>query len=177
MQSPATSLLGNMDRTNTLVIVCGAPGVGKSTVAQLAANEITADVLRNDEIRKELVDNPTYSTEETQRVYNELLNRAKRQLRAGKNIVLDATFSNRQFRVEARSLGREVAGSCRVLHVQCNEPVVENRIAERTGISDADFKIHKQIKGSFDPIVYPHSTIDNSGELPQTREQVALALF
>lgn len=177
MQHSATPLLGSMDRTNTLVIVCGAPGVGKSTVARLASEELNGIVLRSDEIRKEIVPDPTYSAAETQRVYNELLDRAKNQLQAGKSVVLDATFSNRGFRDQARDLGRHTAGSCRVLHVRCDEAIVKERIKDREDVSDADFKIHKEVKDSFDPLVYPHSVISNSGELRVVEEQVSFALF
>lgn len=166
-----------MDRTNTLVIVCGAPGVGKTTVAQLTADELTGDVLRSDVIRKELVENPTYSPEETREVYTELLDRAERRLRAGEDVILDATFSDREFRDRARERGRRLAGRCRVLKVTCEEPIVKQRLETRDDVSDADFDIHKQIKDSFDPIVYPHTTIDNSNARSQTHEQVSVALL
>ena len=40
----------------TLVVVCGLPGVGKSTVAGVVSDRLEASRLRTDVVRKELFD-------------------------------------------------------------------------------------------------------------------------
>lgn len=47
-----------------LVIVCGLPGVGKTTFAKKLAPLINAIILSTDKIRKELITSPTYEKEE-----------------------------------------------------------------------------------------------------------------
>jgi len=163
------------DRTGDrqrLVVLCGLPGVGKSSVAELVTARLDARRFRTDVIRKELVTEPTYSATETERVYEELHDRAQTALDAGESVVLDGTF----IREQHRSLGRELAAAAGVqftlLRVVCEQSVVEQRIAERDGISDADRSVYRQLRAAFEPIERDHAVVDNSGTLAETRAQV-----
>ncbi|MFB6177910.1 MAG: AAA family ATPase, partial [Halobaculum sp.] len=53
----------------SLVVVCGPPGVGKTTVASEAADQVDGTVLRTDVVRKDLFPEPTYDEAETEAVY------------------------------------------------------------------------------------------------------------
>ncbi|MFC6734896.1 AAA family ATPase, partial [Halolamina salina] len=81
-----------------LVLVCGLPGTGKSTVAERIAELLPARMLRTDVVRKELFPEPTYEAEESAAVYDELFDRARDRLDAGEHVVLDATFRRRRLR-------------------------------------------------------------------------------
>jgi len=50
--------------------------------------------------------------------------------------------------------------------------VLEERIARREGISDADASVSRAIRDSFDLIERPHDEIDNSGPLSETRRRI-----
>jgi predicted kinase len=50
-----------------IILICGYPGVGKTTLANELAPLINAVVLSTDKIRKELIDTPNYSDEEIRR--------------------------------------------------------------------------------------------------------------
>lgn len=156
----------------SLVVVCGLPGVGKSTVARRVAERVDAEVLRSDVVRKELFDDPEYTSEETAAVYDELLARAGTRLAEGDRVVLDATFRTREHRRAARDLADRLDCGFRVVHVDCEESVVERRIAQRDGVSDADFEVHKQLRATFEPIEMVHTVVDNSGSEAETRRQV-----
>jgi predicted kinase len=156
----------------TLVVVCGLPGVGKSTVARAVADHLGAARLRTDVVRKELFDDPGYTDGETAAVYDELLSRARDRLLEGESIVLDGTFKRRDRRVEARDL----AARFRLLRVECEESVVERRIVERDGVSDADLEVHRQFRERFEPVEMDHVVVDNSGSEAETRRQVAEVL-
>lgn len=156
----------------SLVVVCGLPGVGKSTVARRVADLIDAEVLRTDVVRKELFDDPEYTGEETATVYDELLSRAEDRLVDGDRVVLDATFRTREQREAARDLADRLDCGFRVVHVDCEEAVVERRIAEREGVSDADFAVHQQLRETFEPLEVAHVAVDNSGSEAETRRQV-----
>ena len=47
-----------------IILICGYPGVGKTTVAHELAPLINAVVLFTDKIRKEFLDKPTYGEQE-----------------------------------------------------------------------------------------------------------------
>lgn len=155
-----------------LVVVCGLPGVGKSTVAHTVAERLGAEVLRTDAVRKELFDDPQYTDAETDAVYDELLLRARKRLQSAEQVVLDATFKSRARRKDARELAADAEAAFHLIRVDCDADTVERRIATRDDISDADFDIHLEFKERFERIEMDHIRIDNSGDESETVAQV-----
>jgi len=155
-----------------LAVVCGLPGVGKTTVAERVADHVDAEVLRTDVIRKELFDDPTYTDAETEAVYAALIDRARERVADGDAVVLDATFADARFRADVREVGERAAGSFDLVEVECDESVVERRIERRDGISDADFEVYRHFKDAFDRIETDHVVVDNSGTEAETFAQV-----
>ncbi|WP_080509954.1 AAA family ATPase [Halorubrum saccharovorum] len=158
-----------------LVVVCGLPGVGKTTVAERVADHVDGEILRTDVIRKELFDDPQYTDTETEAVYAELIDRARDRVAGGSAVVLDATFADARFRADAREVGERVADGFALVEVACDESVVERRIERRDGISDADFEVHLHFKELFDRIETDHVVVDNSGDQAETFAQVDAA--
>ena len=158
-----------------LVVVCGLPGVGKTTVAERIADHVDGEVVRTDVIRKALFDDPTYTDAETETVYGELIDRACDRVTDGSAVVLDATFAEARFRADAREAGERVASEFALVEVECDERVVERRIERRDGISDADFDVHLHFKERFDRIETDHVVVDNSGDQAETFAQVDAA--
>jgi len=156
----------------TLVVVCGLPGVGKSTVARQVAERIDATVVRSDAVRKALYADPTYSAEETASVYDALLSRAENRLDRGESVVLDATFADARFRTAAVELGAAAATEHTLVCVECDQAVAERRIRDRDGISDADVDVYRQFADAFDPIETEAVIVDNSGDERETATQV-----
>ena len=158
-----------------LVVVCGLPGVGKTTVAERIAAHVDGRVRRTDVIRKELFDEPEYTDDETEAVYAELLARAGEDVAGGEAVVLDATFADARFRTDAREAAAAAAAEFDLVEVACDEAVVERRIERRDGISDADFEIHLHFKELFDGVAADHVVVDNSGTEAETFAQVDAA--
>lgn len=158
-----------------LAVVCGLPGVGKSTVARAIADRVDATVLRTDVIRKDLFSDPTYTSAETVAVYDELLTRAFERLDVGESVVLDATFKTSERRIQARDLATQVGATFRLVRVTCDESVLEQRIRERDGVSDADFDVHVEFRDRFEPLELDHLVVDNSGSPATTADRVARA--
>ena len=156
----------------TLYVVFGPPGVGKSTVAQELADRLNAEYERTDQIRHDLVTEPTYNPEETALVYNELLDRARAELNDGRAVVIDGTFSNAQYRDRAYGLSQLTDSHYQALFVWCDKATVKDRMATRDGVSDADFAVHESIKQDFDTIAQPYVMIDNSRDLEHTFAQL-----
>lgn len=180
--SDGESGAGDAAEAGELVVVCGLPGVGKTTVAERIADHLGGRVLRTDVIRKELFDEPTYADAETETVYTELIDRARRRVAAGEAVVLDATFADERFRVAAGSMADRAADGFTLVKVECDESVVERRIRRRDGISDADFDVHLRFRRLFDRIDAGDRdrsnrwadvvVVDNSGDETETFAQV-----
>jgi aminoglycoside phosphotransferase family enzyme/predicted kinase len=149
-----------------LVLVGGAPGTGKSTVAQGLAARCGWVVLRSDEVRKDVaavgrnarsaatLDRGIYSSDTTVRTYLELLHRAELALRAGESVILDATWADASCRGVAKRIADEVAAE--LIELRCDVPpdVAATRIARRRelgrDVSDADEAVASAIRSRFD---------------------------
>lgn len=161
------------DTAARLVVVCGLPGVGKTTVARRAATIIDARLIRTDVVRKELVGTPTYDAVEDRRTYDSVLGRARENLGAGRNVVVDGTFRRAADRARARGVARETGSECSLIWVTCDPSVVAERIGERCAdASDADFGVHRAVREAWEPLVHPHETVRNRGALRETHRQV-----
>ncbi len=164
---------GRWSSVSHLYVVCGFPGVGKTTVSESIRDATDGRLLRTDVVRKELYDDPQYTDEETDSVYAELLSRAAVSLADGETVVVDGTFQNERFREDALATARAADVPVQFVKVECSESVVRERIRRRNGDhSDADFEIHQVIREAYDPLTVDHATVDNSGERSRTCEQV-----
>ncbi|SFC15256.1 hypothetical protein SAMN05444422_10533 [Halobiforma haloterrestris] len=162
----------------SLIVYCGLPGVGKSAASAYTAERLPANRYRSDEVRKELFPEPSYSSEETDATYAELLERARSDLESGRNVVLDATFQSRPYRDRAAEIARTVEAARAFVRVTCDLEVVRERLEDRTNaVSDAQFEQHLQLRETFDPLERDHVEIDNSGSLEETYRQIDRAVL
>ena len=135
------------------MIICGLPGVGKTTIAKDLAPLIDASVLSTDKIRKELIPNPTYKKQEKRLIYKVLLIVAKYLHKAGVNCILDATFNTENSRREVKKkLGLSQEQIC-IVECICPDDIVISRLKHRKkDYSDADISIYKKMKKFYEPI-------------------------
>lgn len=158
---------------STLFVVCGLPGVGKTTVAREIAERVGGELLRTDVVRKDLFSDPEYTDEEAEAVYGELLDRARATLDAETDAVVDGTFKTRAVRDRARRAAGAADAAVQFVKVECAEDVVRERIRARTDdASDADFAVHRLFRAEYEPVAVDHVTVDNSGGVAALREQV-----
>jgi len=156
-----------------LIVVCGVPGVGKTTVATTIADRLNGELLRTDVVRKEILPEPEYTEEETRMVYRELLDRSRETIERGDTAVLDGTFRASRFRDQAAGVADRLNVPFRLVKVECAPEVVKERITSRTDdASDADFEIHVKYRREFEPLDREHVTVDNSDGIENTRQQV-----
>ncbi|MDP1719201.1 MAG: AAA family ATPase [bacterium] len=148
-----------------LIIVCGLSGTGKTTVARLLAERMSAAHLRTDVIRKEVFANPDYSEAEKERVYELMFERVEQLLKNGP-VVLDATFLKKQHRWTAEGLARAAGVQFYVIEAVCPEEIVKDRLAKRAGdASDARFSEYLAQKKVLEPIQEIHLLVDTSKDL------------
>jgi predicted kinase len=129
-----------------IVIVCGLPGTGKTTIANDLAPIINAVVLSTDKIRKELISKPTYTRQENKLVYNVLLLVAKYLHNEGINCILDATFNTERSRREVREKLKLSSDQISIVECVCPENIIISRLKNRkNNYSDADISVYRKM--------------------------------
>lgn len=115
-----------------IVVLCGLPGVGKTTLAIDLAPLIKAVVLSSDKIRKELIPKPTYSRQEIKLIYDVMLLITKYLYSAGINCILDATFNKEKSRNELKKKLEVPQGQLCMVECICSaETIIISRLKSR----------------------------------------------
>jgi uncharacterized protein len=172
-----------------LILVGGAPGTGKSTLASALGDRLRAPVLRSDEIRKALAGVPAgtsaaagvgagiYTEEWTERTYAEMLVRAGRLLGHGESVILDATWAERRRRAFARAVVER--GVAEVVELRCIVPCdvaqarAERRRHEGGDASDAGAAVAAAMAAAFEP--WPESIAISTAATPEQAVDAAAA--
>ncbi len=148
-------------------VVCGMIAAGKSTVARHFSELLSIRHLRSDVIRKELFDispdtevasdfgEGLYAPEVTSLVYGKMLTHAHNEVKQGRSVILDATYSRRRFRHDVMQLSENTASP--VLFIECTAPPdeIKKRLKKRGNaqeVSDARLKHYEEMKESFQPL-------------------------
>jgi predicted kinase len=149
--------------TSMIILFCGLPGVGKSTLARSVACRTGASILSSDKIRKELIRYPTYTRTEGRLVYDVLMLLTKYLTAAGIDCILDATFNRERSRMEVENKLGSNNVQLYVIECTCPEEIVLARLRNRKNdSSDADYSVYSKMKGIYEPVQGKHLDIDTS---------------
>jgi predicted kinase len=177
------------------ILVGGLPGSGKSALAAAYASAADVVAISSDEIRHGLApqvrrrDNDAdadvevapweadgYCPAVTEKVYEEMLGRARTAVSQGCSVLLDASWRDDDRRRQAKAVAAE-SGAI-VVEIRC---VVEERVAihrlarTRAGYSRAGVKTRDAMRAGFGP--WPEATvIDTDREVGVTEQVLASAV-
>ncbi|MCF8106859.1 MAG: AAA family ATPase [Desulfohalobiaceae bacterium] len=175
----------------TLILVCGLMGTGKSTLARNIGPYLGAEIIKSDAVRKELLGIPEaeehhttfgkgiYSPEISKLTYARLFTQAAKHLRAGRSVILDASFKRQRDRQEAQQTADDFGARFLVLECTCRRQTAEKRLMHRehqaNEASDGRRELFQAQRDDFEPIreFSPeiHLRIDTDASERQCREQ------
>ena len=158
-----------------LIMICGLPGTGKSTLAKAVAEKIGAVHISSDTVRMKLLKERTYSEEEKEKIYDLMLKEAENLLKEGKTIVLDATFYKKKLRELVKGIAEKAESKFFIVECITEENLLKERIFSRKKEeteSETDFEIYKKVKAQFEPIEEDHIAVDTSLPLEKQVELV-----
>jgi uncharacterized protein len=174
-----------------VIVVRGAAGTGKTTLATAVADALGTELLRTDVIRRELfgagsgavkIDGGVYSPPARQRVYDEMIRRAAALHADRISVVLDGSFSTLETLRHAQTLATDSQRAFLAIECHCRPEVAHQRIARRAAkghdVSDATPDIHDLQLGRWEswPADVMQVCIDTEQSLPDQLEQVYAAL-
>lgn len=137
---------------STLIAVGGLVASGKSSVARETARVLGAVHVEADRVRDEILHIESGQTAHeaawstnlapgvTDRIYREMLDRARQALSAGNFVVVDGCFALRSQRAGARTLARECDAHFLFVECRTSRPVLEQRLRARSlaaGVCDS----------------------------------------
>jgi predicted kinase len=146
-----------------VVLIMGLPGSGKSFFASRLAEVLHADYISSDRLRRNMFTKITYSAQEKERVYDEMLLHMRQSLKHNKSVVVDATFYKNGIREKFRSEIGE-SGSMVFIEVIAPESLIKERLMQAREESDADFEIYKMIHAAWEPYEEKHLVLHSSNE-------------
>jgi uncharacterized protein len=162
--------LGSLEaygRRPCLVLMSGLPGTGKSTLAHALASHAGFELVRSDQIRKELAKasgetggeavtgyaSGIYTPEWNERTYEECFARADAALFQGKRSIVDASFRDESQRRRFLDLAAQWSVRGMLLICDADAAVVKRRLeGRRHNISDADLAIYLQAAQRWEPL-------------------------
>jgi aminoglycoside phosphotransferase family enzyme/predicted kinase len=178
-----------------LVAVAGLSGTGKSALASVLQTRTGFVHINSDVVRKRLAglaaetrvsaayESGLYSAEHGRRTYAAMLAAAAEHLRAGRGVILDATFQHRADRDAARGLARTHAVPFLLVECHCREDELRRRLEARQGRggpSDADWYVYLEQRRRYEAIGADERQdalrIDTVGALAEISRAVEQAL-
>jgi len=170
-----------------VIVMTGLMGSGKSTLSLQLADQLSAARLSTDEIRQKQLgasEEPAaygqgkYSPKLRKRVYDEMIDAARRRLEEGESVVLDGAFLTDEMRQRALQLAERDAACPLLVHCDCPPGVARGRIMRRAEAeespSEARVELYESQQREFEPpgAGLPALTIDTTQPMNQTCQSV-----
>ncbi|MGB2856589.1 MAG: ATP-binding protein [Dehalococcoidia bacterium] len=163
------------------VIVSGLPGTGKSHFSRKLAEQLPSVILESDTLRKRLYPSPTYSAQESHRLFNACHRLIEELLDSGITAILDATNLVEQHRERLYLISQRLKVKQIIVRVEAPREVVLQRLQGRSrGIdrgdnSDADSGVYQRMRARAERIRRNHFVVDTSRDITPVVDKIARA--
>lgn len=163
------------------VIVSGLPGTGKSHFSRKLAEQLPSVILESDTLRKRLYPSPTYSAQESHRLFNACHRLIEELLDSGITVILDDTNLVEQHRERLYLISQRLKVKQIIVRVEAPREVVLQRLQGRSrGIdrgdnSDADSGVYQRMRARAERIRRNHFVVDTSRDITPVVDKIVRA--
>lgn len=143
-----------------LIIISGKIGTGKSTLAKKFQKQTGYQIIQSDQVRKQLAGVPLfkkaplkfYSEAYSIKTYKQMLQNAAGCLQNDQGVILDATFSKKQYRKWLMDLIHKNALNYLYVETRLPEKIVFKRLKRRKhSVSDAGPELARELNKTYEP--------------------------
>lgn len=158
-----------------IILVRGLPGSGKTTLANKLGDELGCPVISSDKVRKRVIKNPEYTSEESEFVYNLMMDMAN-NIKVVDSCILDATFIDESGDSTSEVMNK--IGKAIIIECNCPEEIILDRLRNRKDdYSDADESIYFEMKKRYKSTLNQHMTIDTSDDIDRNIKRITTLLY
>jgi len=151
------------------IVVSGLPGTGKSYFCRRLAQKLPVVILESDTLRKALFSSPSYSLQESSRLFRACHLLIERLLKRGTSLILDATNLSEGHREHLYAIADRLDVKLVLVRVEAPPKVVYDRLKARQedseSKSDADWMVYRRMKPSVQRIGRNHYAVDTSRDI------------
>lgn len=161
-----------------LIVVSGLPGTGKSYFCRKLAERLPFVILESDALRKTLFPSPTYSLEESSRLFHSCYQLIEKLLKEGIPIIFDATNLTERYREYLYSIADRLDAKLVLVRVEAPPQVVQERLKLRREVanlgdkSDADWSVYQKMKPTVQKIRRRHYAVDTSRDITPVVDKI-----
>ena len=161
-----------------LIIVSGLPGTGKSYFSRKLAERLPSVIVESDALRKRLFPSPTYSAEESHRLFCACHRLIEEFLDSGIPVILDATNLVEHHREPLYRIAQRLQARLILVQVEAPRELVRERLQGRAeGVnhedkSDAGWSIYQRMRTRVERISRNYFAVDTSRDITPVIDKV-----
>ena len=161
-----------------LVIVSGLPGTGKSYFSRKLAERLPSIIVESDALRKQLFQTPSYSAEESHRLFSACHRLIEDFLGSGISVIVDATNLIEHHREPLYRIAQRLQSKLILVQVEAPREVVRQRLKgraedlNRKDKSDAGWSIYQRMKTRVERISRNYFAVDTSRDITPVIEKI-----
>ncbi|MEE9521054.1 MAG: ATP-binding protein [Dehalococcoidales bacterium] len=159
-----------------LIVVSGLPGTGKSYFCSQLAERLPVVILESDALRKALFSSPSYSLQESSRLFRVCHLLIERLLKKGMSLIFDATNLSERNREHLYSIADRLDVKLILVRVEAPPQVVYQRLKARgeesESKSDADWMVYRRMKPAVEKICRNYYAVDTSRDIAPVLDKI-----
>ena len=164
------------------IAVSGLPGTGKSYFCSQLAERLPFIILESDVLRKALFSSPSYSSQESSRLFRASHSLIEGLLKRGIPLILDATNLSERHREHLYSIADRLEVKLILVRVEAPPQVVHERLKGRVekinsgNKSDADWQVYQRMRHAVQKISRNHYAVDTSRDITPVLNKIVRAV-
>ena len=160
------------------VVVSGLPGTGKSHFSRKLGERLPSVIVESDALRRRLFRSPTYSVQESHRLFNACHRLMEELLSSGITVILDATNLLEQHRERLYHISQRLRVKLIIVQVEAPRELVLQRLQGRSrGIepednSEAGWSVYQRMRTRAERIQRNYFAVDTSRDITLVIDKV-----